>query len=59
MIKTYPKRIYVWCKGSPKTAPDLKWFFVWCTNAYPTCKAAVEAAKASHPDREFKAAFKW
>jgi hypothetical protein len=59
MFKVYPRKIYVWCKGSPVTAPELKWFFAWNTNAYRTCKDAIAAAKAQYPDKEFKASFKW
>ena len=53
----HPRKIDVWCKGSPRTAPDLTWFYAWSTNAHRTCRDAVAAAKSLYPDREFKAAF--
>lgn len=57
MFKVYKRKIHVYCKGSPNTAPHLTWFYAWSTNAYPTCRAAVEAAQAKHPNEKFKASF--
>lgn len=59
MLKVYKRKIYVWVKMTPKTAPHLTWSFAWCSNAYPTCKEAVKAAKLLHPGYDFKASFKW
>ena len=42
---------------TPKTAPHLTWAFAWCTNAYPTCKAAIAGAKEQYPELEFRAQF--
>lgn len=57
MFKVYKRKIHVWAKMSPRTAPHLVWAYAWSTNAYPTCREAVAAAKAKHPDMEFKASF--
>lgn len=57
MFKVYKRKIYVWAKITPKTAPHLAWAFAWATNAYPTCKAAIAGAKKEYPDMLFKASF--
>lgn len=57
MFETYKHKIHVWVKMSPKTAPHLTWAYAWSTNAYPTCKSAVKAAKTKNPELEFKASF--
>jgi hypothetical protein len=56
-FKVYPRKIHVYCKGAPKTAPHLSQFYAWSTNAYKTCRDAVVAAKALHPSQEFTARF--
>jgi len=56
-FKVYPRKIHVYCKGAPKTAPHLLQFYAWSTNAYKTCRDAVAAAKAMHPSEDFKACF--
>jgi hypothetical protein len=55
-MKTHQK-IHVYCVGAPKTAPHLKQFYAWSTNAYKTCREAIAAAKALYPSREFNANF--
>ena len=56
-FKVYPRKIHVYCKGTPKTAPHLSRFYAWSTSAYKTCREAVAAAKTLHPSREFVANF--
>lgn len=56
-FKVYSRKIHVYAKGAPRTAPHLKRFYAWSTNAYRTCSAAVAAAKARHPDMDFVANF--
>jgi len=56
-FKVYPRKIHVYCKGAPKTAPHLLQFYAWSTNAYETCRDAVAAAKALYPSEDFKACF--
>jgi len=53
----YARKIHVYCKGAPKTAPHLSQFYAWSTNAYKTCRDAVAAAKAKHPAQDFTARF--
>jgi hypothetical protein len=56
MFKQYKRKIHVFVKD----AWDPKQFrYVWSTMAYRTCKEAIAAAKAKHPQAEFKASFKW
>tara|TARA_R110000868_G_C10814447_1_gene758105 strand:- start:70 stop:243 length:174 start_codon:yes stop_codon:yes gene_type:complete len=55
-MKTYQK-IHVYAKGAPRTAPRLKRFYAWSTNAYRTCREAAAAAKAQHPNMDFVANF--
>ena len=57
MFKLYKRKIHVYCKGAPKTAPHLKQFYAWSTNAYQTCRDAIAAAKSLYPDQEFTANF--
>ena len=56
-FKVYQRKIHVYCKGAPKTAPHLKQFYVWSTNAYKSCREAVAAARVAYPDQEFTATF--
>lgn len=56
-FKVYPHKIDVYAKGAPRTAPHLKRFYVWSTNAYRTCREAAAAAKAQHPNMDFVANF--
>lgn len=56
-FKVYPRKIHVYAKGAPRTAPHLKRFYTWSTNAYRTCREAAAAAKARHPDMDFVANF--
>ena len=56
-FKVYKRKIHVYAKGAPKSAPHLKYFYAWSTNAYKTCKDAVLAAKALYPNQEFTANF--
>ena len=58
-FKVYPRKIYVWHKCTPKSAPHLVWAFAWNTNAYRTCKDAIAAAQAQYPGETFKASFTW
>jgi hypothetical protein len=58
-FKVYSRKIYVWHKCTPKTAPHLVWSFAWNTNAYRTCADAVAAAQAQYPGETFKASFTW
>jgi hypothetical protein len=57
VFKVYKRKIHVYCKGAPKTAPHLSQFYAWSTNAYKTCRDAVAAAKVKYPEQEFKAFF--
>jgi len=50
-FKVYPRKIHVYFKK-----PAGLWY-AWSTNAYRTCKEAVEAAKAERPQWDFKASF--
>jgi hypothetical protein len=56
-FKVYKRKIHVYCKGSPKSAPDLKRFYAWSTNSYKTCRDAITAAKSLYPNMEFVANF--
>lgn len=56
-FKVYKRKIHVYAKGAPRSAPHLKQFYAWSTNAYKTCKDAVLAAKALYPNQEFTANF--
>ena len=53
----YKRKIHVFAKGSPKTAPHLSRYYAWSTNAYRTCREAIAAAKALHPETDFIANF--
>jgi hypothetical protein len=56
-FKVYKRKIHVYAKGAPRTAPHLKRFYAWSTNAYRTCREAVAEAKLRHPDMDFVANF--
>ena len=58
-FKVYPRKIYVWHKRTPKSAPHLVWAFAWNTNSYRTCKDVIAAAQAQYPGETFKASFTW
>ncbi len=51
MFKVYKRKIYVYYKRTGGLC------FAWATNAYPTCRDAVAAAKARYPHHDFKAYF--
>jgi hypothetical protein len=56
-FKVYPRKIHVWFEGGVALPPGQRWGYAWSTNAYRTCRDAVTAAKAKHPDINFKANF--
>ncbi len=49
-FKVYPKKIHVYKKTH-------EWVYVWSTNAYRTCRDAIESAKTLYPNDVFKANF--
>lgn len=49
--KVYKRKIHVYEVRESGSA------YSWSTNAYPTCRAAVAAAKARYPLKQFKATF--
>jgi len=51
MFKVYKKKIHVYYKRQGGLC------YGWSTNAYKTCKAAIAAAQAIHPDFIFVANF--
>jgi hypothetical protein len=53
-FKVYPRKIHVYYKSN---IPKPRHFYKWSTNAYRTCRDAVAAAKALHPDMDFVARF--
>jgi hypothetical protein len=51
MFKVYKRKIHVYqCR-------DGHLVYAWSSNAYKTCRDAVEGAKARYPNHEFKASF--
>ena len=50
-FKVYPRKIHVYYKRTGGLC------YGWSTNAYKTCKEAIEGAKAIHPDFKFVANF--
>jgi hypothetical protein len=50
-FKVYKRKIHVYFKK-----PDGLWY-AWSTNAYKTCKEAVQAAKLERPQWDFVASF--
>jgi len=50
-FKVYKRKINVYYKRTGGLC------YAWSTNAYKTCKDATKAAKALHPDLEFRAWF--
>ena len=50
-FKVYPRKIHVYYKRTGGLC------YGWSTNAYKTCKEAIEGAKAVHPDFKFVANF--
>lgn len=50
--KVYKRKIHVY-----EVRVNYPMAYCWSTNAYPTCRAAVAAAKASYPLKQFKATF--
>ena len=55
-FKVY-RKIHVYCKRASKTEPHITQVYAWSTNAYRTCREAVDAAKALYPSQEFTASF--
>ena len=53
----YARKIHVYHAGPIASAPGQKWGYAWSTNAYRTCRDAVAAAQAKHPEMTFKACF--
>ena len=51
MFKVYKKKIHVYYKRQGGLC------YAWSTNAYKTCKDAIKAAQAIHPDLNFVANF--
>jgi len=51
MFKVYKRKIHVYQVRNGVPA------YAWSTNAYPTCRAAIAAAKALYPHQQFKANF--
>jgi hypothetical protein len=51
-FKYHKRKIDVFCR-----TPNGGWRYVWSTNAYPTCRAAAEAAAQKAPAERFKAWF--
>lgn len=58
-FKVYPRKIHVYCEASlaARSTTGYRWGYAWSTNAYKTCREAVQAAKLLHPEHEFKANF--
>lgn len=50
-FKVYKKKIHVYYKREGGLC------YAWSSNAYKTCKDAIQGAKAIHPDYQFKAYF--
>jgi hypothetical protein len=53
----YARKIYVYFEGGIALPHGQKWGFAWATNAHRTCRDAIAAAVAKHPDIKFKANF--
>lgn len=51
MFKVYKRKIHVWEKRGDS------FVYYWSTNAYKTCKDAVNKAAALYPTKQFKASF--
>lgn len=59
-FKVYKRKIHVFRRyqvGDLATREGCQWLYCWSTNAYKTCREAVEAAKLLHPELTFKANF--
>lgn len=59
-FKVYKRKIHVWLvqnSNVPDSDHKRALVYMYSTNAYKTCKAAIAAAKAAHPAFEFKANF--
>ena len=56
-FKVYPRKIHVHRAANALDARGARWVYVWSTNAYRTCREAVAAAQAKHPEMTFKACF--
>jgi hypothetical protein len=56
-FKVYKRKIYVYFAGPIASSPGQKWGFAWATNAHKTCREAIAAAKALHPELTFTANF--
>lgn len=57
MSKVYKRKIHVYRTANELDRDGLKWIYVWSTNAYPTCKAAIAGAIAKCGDIGFRASF--
>lgn len=57
MFKVYKRKIHVYFEGGIALQQGQRWGYAWSTNAHLTCRAAIAAAKAKHPDLNFKAHF--
>ena len=57
MFKVYKRKIHVYRAANALDGAGVAWVYCWSTNAAPTCRAAVEQAKAKCPGVAFKAAF--
>jgi hypothetical protein len=59
-FKVYRRKIHVWLvQNSNVTGSEHRSGLVYLhsTNAYPTCKAAIAAMKATRPQFEYRASF--
>jgi len=59
-FKVYPRKINVWLvqnSNVPDSEHKKGLLYLYSTNAYPTCKAAIAAAKANRPAFDYRAWF--
>lgn len=59
-FKVYPRKIHVWIRMNsnvPGSEYTRTLAYLYSTNAYKTCKAAIEAAKAKNPAFSYVAQF--
>lgn len=59
-FKVYKRKIHVYRAHETLDlgrASIFPWVYAWSTNAHKTCRDAIAAAKALHPDKQFKANF--
>jgi hypothetical protein len=59
-FRVYKRKIHVWIKQNSNvknSAHTMGLIYLWSTNAYPTCKAAIAAAKQYRPAFDYVANF--